>query len=284
MGNFSDGRFDDDRVSGDKQNENGFAMTKSAFNLFEMTEGFRNDCNIIGEKLNEIARPLSRDYEEQRRNIGQGYRVSNDMISVSKKGIKALRSFDTAILEQCILQFKKLWRDLQNLNMPGFKAWEFDANAAQEVAEFQFVCVFYPMLVNHNLGFSVVSHCEYNEKTHEEWSIPSQAWLAGLGDTVGEVGKLLYRFMAMLDHEGKSYLIAVKNLRKRFLCICEVIHGVLEQFETAYGMVIDNSHHAGFRNTFRGLLQQVEWIQAQEMQKLVDDRCRLALIEHQENL
>lgn len=251
--------------------------------LFEFTEKFREDCRTIAQELQEITRPLTRDFEQQRKNIGHGYGISGEMIHISKEGIRALRRFDCAALEACIIKFKKLWIDLQNLKMPGFKAWEFDANAAQEVAEFQFVCVFYPLLIDNNLGFPIVSYYEYNEETQEEWSISPQAWLAGLGDTVGEVGKLLYRFMVTLEFTDKRYLIAVKNLRKRFLYICEIIYSILEQFETAYGMVINNSHYAGFRNTFRGLLQQVEWIQAQEMQKLVEDRCRLVLIEHQEN-
>ena len=252
-------------------------------NLFEMTERFQDDCRAIAKELDEIVKPLTVEYEQQRKNIGHGYGISNEMIHISKKGIKALRRFDCIVLETCIKEFKQLWNQLQNLKMPGFKAWEFDANAAQEIAEFQFVCVFYPLLVDHDLGFPVVSYYEFNEQTQEKWSIPSQAWLAGLGDTTGEIGKLLYRFMATLEGNDKKYLVAVKNLRQRFLYICEIIYSILEQFETAYGMVINNSHYAGFRNTFRGLLQQVEWIQAQEMQKLVEDRCRLALIEHQEN-
>ncbi len=283
MGNWADGHDQRDEMCILKNGDHYNSVPRNSLiktTLFELTDDFQRECNAVARDLHEIVHPLSRDFEQQRRNIGAGFGVQNEIIHVSKKGMVAVRRFDRPLLEECIIEFNELWYRLQELKMPAYKGWEFDANAAQEIWEFYFVSVFYPILVDRDMGFKILS---FDPEKEGEICTSPQAWLAGLGDAVGEVGKLLYRFMATLDCNGKNYLLAVKNLRIRFLYICEIIHGVLERFETAYGMVINNSHYAGFRNTYRGLLQQVEWIQAQETQKLVDDRCRLVLIDQQEN-
>jgi hypothetical protein len=104
----------------------------------------------------------------------------------------------------------------------------------------------------------------------------SQTWLHGIGDALSEIGKLMYEVIGEDTEQGERFIKNVMNLRKKFLKIAEILHGLLDHFETSYEMVMKTTFRPGYGNTYRALLQRIRGIIASEKKAFAEDRMKFA--------
>ncbi len=215
------------------------------------------DAEQLTEYLRQAAalpdgKPYLMYFEEQRKNIGKSYALANKIRELSKAGIAALKEdrFSAAVPE-CREQIAAAWKELRGLQLPISFGDNQDRDTGQEMVEFLALCEFYPMIREPELweaslkGFQMPSAAELG--------VQPQTWLAGLGDSVGELGKMIDESLCTKDLGLEDRLA----IRERFLTIGKGVYAFLDRYETCYGMVIDNSHRPGYAETFRGLLGRV---------------------------
>lgn len=231
-----------------------------------------DELDTIGEELREIANNFN--FETERINIGKGYGITNELIHVSKLGIAAVKKWDQNEIDRCSARFRELWRALDDLKMPHYKKCQFLSEAGQEIVEFYVFCLFYWFLAG-SLSRRVVSIADV---TPQKLYVTPQAWLHGVGDAVGELGKTMVNLLVDLP-DSDNFLRNVIIIRKRFLKIAGILYELLDQFETAYGPVINNSQRRGFGNTFRALLWRISNIIFLEKKELIRNRSELAVTE-----
>ena len=216
------------------------------------------DMGVLLDALKKSAVEIDRDrttsfgesFEKQRRDFGKGYQVQNELVSVSKQGIKALKSGDATEVERCKQKMFRLWDDIGNINVPLDTWWQFSGNAGQEFVEFLGVASLWPYVtgVAQEMG-SIPSV--------DELRMRPQTWLRGLGDVPGELGKMVLDGLLEMDFSNKEERIAI---RRRLVEVVQEIYGFLSLYETAYPQVINDSRMRGYRNTFRGMLQNVGFL------------------------
>ncbi len=218
---------------------------------------FYDEGDEILKELNHVTPTFTEHFENQRRAIGASFQLQKEIILASKKGVVALkkRNYDEIRAHQT--NMTRLWQRMGDLDIPKDKAWQFDAEAGQELCEFFFAASFYEPVFMGGKTTEILGP--------ENLKVTEQSWLAGLGDGVGEVSKMVrdYLLNPALSRQER------KEIRWRFLGVARQIHRYLEQFETAYPMVIDNSRRRGYRNTFRGLLGYVENIISRLQDELI---------------
>lgn len=202
----------------------------------------------IYDQLKQIAadRQMKELFEEQRKNIGKAYSLQNQITEASKDGIASLKHTDLENAEACRNDMENYWQDLLRLNLPKDIAWQHQAEAGQEMVEFVFVSLLYPCLLDESAKLPQLP-------SNEELMVYPQTWLAGIGDAVGELGKLTDDLLCENERNREER----KNIRRRFLKIAKEIYDFLERYETVYGQVINNSRRRGYGNTYRGLLGRV---------------------------
>lgn len=193
---------------------------------------------------------FERIFEDQRRNFGKGYQIQNDLILASKRGVVALKSGDAVEVERCRQRMFQLWDELDRINVPMDTWWQFSGNAGQEFVEFLGVMMLWPYV---------------SGETEEVGTIPSvdelrmrpQTWLRGLGDVPGELGKMVLDRLLEIDFSNNVERLAI---RRRLVEVVQQIYDFLSLYETAYPQVINDSRMRGYRNTFRGMLQNVGFL------------------------
>ena len=200
----------------------------------------------VNGQLKKLSEELGlRDkFETQRRNIGKAYSVANEIREASKDGISSLKSGDLENVEGCFRDMENRWLDLVKMDLPEDIAWRHKSEAGQEMVEFYFVKLLYPVLLGHQ------SMEDVRLPSHQDLMVTPQTWLAGIGDTVGELGKLTDDLLLKRVMTKEERM----RLRERFISIGEELFDFMERLETVYEMVINNSRRKGYGNTFRGLL------------------------------
>lgn len=206
--------------------------------------------------LNNLTSGFAERFENQRRNIGAAHQVRNDINNLSKRGIVAIKNEDMAEIERCARSMKALWDKLGELDLPRDVAWEFDSSAGQEIIEFLFCEKLYPKIIyNASIPSPELKDLTFEKLPKpEDWKISGPAYLAGVGDAIGELSKMVMDFLLREDLKGDIYKEARIEIRKRFLSVTNEMYEFLDQFENCYGMCIDNSRRRGYGNTYRGLL------------------------------
>jgi predicted translin family RNA/ssDNA-binding protein len=184
-------------------------------------------------------------FEVQRKNFGKGHGLRNDLTRLSKVGIAALKRSDAAKLEECLESFGKAMNELALLNLPEDHLWTFKAEAGQEVAEFYVVYAAY--------GYVMRGEDLRPIKTPKELGVTPQAYLSGLSDSVSELSKMR---MSVFLGSGFSIDDRISSLTRLYE-VSRAIQAILEEFETAYPQVADNSRRNGFFNTLRGSILKV---------------------------
>lgn len=209
-------------------------------------------------KLQQHISAYGPSFESQRRNIGFAHQLKNQIIALSKKGIKALKENSQIDLTSVRFEIIDSWNKLISLDIPEDLKWQLISESGQELVEFFSVSIFYPALFSNEEPdtdslFSVLPS-----------GIKPQIMLAGLGDSVSELGKCLNDYL--LNHEDINIRV---GLRRRFCFFAENIHLILDQHETAYALVIDNTRRPGYGNSFRGLLGRITNVINHEKEKLI---------------
>ena len=215
-------------------------------------------------RLKVAALDFSDIFEDQRRNVAKSHGLKNEIILTSKKGIVALKKYaslnkkNQTTVDEFADDLQRLWRQLCELDLPADLAWQFNAEAGQELAEFLFMKDLYPFVIHGREKASI-------EFSMEDINVTRQAYLAGLGDAVGELSKMIRDYL-LQENLTKTER---KEIRKRFLYVAEQIYEFLDRFETTHGMIINNSRQKSYRNTFRGLLDYVSDIISRQKDDLI---------------
>ena len=200
-------------------------------------------------KLADRIGPWSEKLEDQRRNIGASFALGNKIRTLAKRGIAAIKREEIAAILEISKEIRAAFVELSVLDIPADMGWSFDSENGQELVEFLLVAEFYPYLAGLQ-SIESLSDMELSRFSDPPHGLSPQAWLSGLCDVPGELGKI---HLDMLCDEDLSLRGRVE-LRKRWLLIADYIYQFLDNFECAYPLVINASRRRGFFNTFRGKL------------------------------
>jgi predicted translin family RNA/ssDNA-binding protein len=205
-------------------------------------------------------------FEIRRANIGKAYQFSNEIRRLSKEMIAALLDgADEAELDEIEREMHTNMRSLVELDLPADIAWQHQAEAGQEFVEAKFVRIL----------FKVVAYEKDLPATlplPSDFLVTEPAWLAGIGDAVTELGKMVTDIL--LDEKlSRDERIAI---RKRFIAVSQDIYDALSHFEAALPAVINNSRRRGYSQTYRGLLGRIARVIDQHKEKLADILDRFA--------
>lgn len=201
---------------------------------------------------------LQNFFEDQRRNIGGAYALAGDTVLLTKKGIAALKSGDDQEADSLETEIKRRYERLLGLNIPEDIKWQFASEVGQELVEFIFVKLLLPVLFS---GEELEFIPEPNDL-----KVTPQAYLAGLGDVPGELGK----FVA--DHFIKNSVPKKerREIRIQYLSLITQIYEVLDQFETVYPRVINATRRPGYNFRF-SVLARVRGIVRAEEDRILDE-------------
>jgi predicted translin family RNA/ssDNA-binding protein len=198
-------------------------------------------------------------FESQRRDFGMGYRLQNDLILASKQGVKALKSGNMEAAKAAETEMLHLWQEIDKIDVPLDTWWEFSGNAGQELVEYLGVSALWPYVSGKaETPGTILSVTELHMRP--------PTWLRGLGDVPGEIGKMVLDVL-LKGEISKEERIAI---RRRLVEVVEDIYNFLDQYETCYPQVINDSRRKGFRNTFRGMLQNVGFLLEKMKRELLE--------------
>ncbi len=203
-------------------------------------------------------------FESSRVDIGKkGFRFSTQIRDLVKKGIEVLKSGNRDEIGGIRQKISDAWTELIDARIPSDLAWRHEAEAAQELWEFEFVVAMYDYLFDGAAldfkKFDIYPPDEDGDEDSEEYrekqarndymcSFTPQQWLAGLIDAPTELGKVLEDYCIDNDLSPSAYV----ELWDKYVKIVEQVVNFLSPFENVYGQVINNSRMRGFANTFRG--------------------------------
>lgn len=212
----------------------------------------------IEDQLNVILHDLNNTsdfFEDQRRNIGKAYALSGEILKLTKVGIAALKSNGDARAKEIEDTARFKFGILRKLNLPEDIRWQFTSEVGQEIVEFVVVRLLYPVL------FCIEGHEMPIFPDFDELEVTPQAYLAGLGDVPGELGKLFADYLIASSELDMKEKLA---LRQRYLQICFGIHRVLDQYETTYPRVINATRRRGYSFRFSVLARMRDIIRREQ--------------------
>lgn len=213
----------------------------------------------INEQLKKLAEELKLNelFETQRRNIGKAYSLANKIREASKDGAFYLGNQDFKQANECSSEMKSAWEELVRLDLPNDIAWQHQSEAGQEMAEFIYVELLYKAAIAGETP---------KLPSHKELMVTPQTWLAGIGDAVTELGKLVLKDKL---HPKLSINDRI-SIYEKFLKIYHELYDFLERLENVYGLVINNSRRRGYGNTYRGLVLRIQRFIENQEEKLLE--------------
>jgi len=224
----------------------------------------------IKEAFSELGTSFLKLFEDQRKDFGNGMRLNQSIRDLSKKGIKALKVEDWQTIEDVKKEILSVWSEMSKLDVPGDLAWQRDAESGQEMVEFFMVVAWYQCLFYE--GKVDLSKLLPNK----EFDVTEPQWLKGAVDSVSELSKVVLEDH-VLDHNlsAREY----QQLLEKYLSKMQNLVDFLDQFETIYPMVVNNSRRRGFTNTFRGALGRIKGLLSLHKRELIRLRVDLELQE-----
>jgi predicted translin family RNA/ssDNA-binding protein len=197
-------------------------------------------------------------FEDQRRNIGRAYAISGDTVLLTKKAIATLRRGDHDEADSMEKEIKRRFEMLLELNLPEDIKWQFSSEVGQEIVEFVFVKLLLPVLFEGK-ELEVIPDAN-------DLKVTPQAYLAGLGDIPGELGKFVAEHFIKKSVPKKER----REIRLRYLDIITQIYDVLDQFETVYPRVINATRRRGYNFRF-SVLARVRGIVRAEEDRILEE-------------
>jgi predicted translin family RNA/ssDNA-binding protein len=225
----------------------------------------------IKETFSELGTSFLQLFEDQRKDFGNGMRLNQSVRDLSKKGIKALKVEDWQTVEDVKKKILSVWSEMSKLDVPNDLAWQRDAESGQEMVEFFMVVVWYQMIFYE--GKVDLSKLLPQKK---ELDVTAPQWLKGAVDSVSELSKVVLEDY-VLDHNLSSQ--EYRQLLEKYLSKMQNLVDFLDQLETIYPMVINNSRRRGFTNTFRGALGRIKGLLSLHKRELIRLRVDLELQE-----
>lgn len=197
-------------------------------------------------QIDGIANGWYEDFEQQRRNIGDGERTKKEIILKTKEGIHALKNGDVDRLFQCLSTAQSEFNRLRSLHLPQDLLWTYLADAGGELVEFYYFAFYAYRVFGKDVGW-------HQLPTLEQMGVTPQAFLAGLADVPGELARLLADTFVERDITTYDKYI----LRVNLITCAQAIYQKLDQYAEVYGRVIDNSRRRDWGSKYRGLIGRV---------------------------
>jgi predicted translin family RNA/ssDNA-binding protein len=214
--------------------------------------------NLVGEHDKRNRR--SGVFETRRAHIGRAYHISGEIRRLSKEFVAALLDrVETAELDEIEQEMRTHMRSLVELDLPDDIAWQHQAEAGQEYVEARFTRILFKNVVE-------------GEKLPETLPLPADflvsepCWLAGIGDSVTEMSKLITDVLLNEEMSRADRLC----IRKRFVSVAQDIYDALDKFETVLPAVINNNRRRGYFNTYRGMLGRIRGAIGYHKEKIAD--------------
>jgi len=218
------------------------------------------------DSLDSAASDFDDFFEKQRRGMGEAYRLKNEIVKETKRGLTLLKIGKLKEANEIQTRLFSLMERFENINLPDDVRWQLNAEASQEVVEFHLVLLaFYPY-VFENKEFSLGSFEPFISMMNKSYGQTPQACLAGLIDAVSETGKMVTWFFS----KGKIAKNERRKIRERFLELIEDAHVFLSRFEKQSDQIVNNTRRQGYGNTFRAQLSRLEHIIDGEREKLAE--------------
>lgn len=194
-------------------------------------------------------------FEAQRRQIGEGYHLSGDILNLTKRTIRAVYTAPETMVG-FLREITRKYLRLIELDIPLDIARDFEAEVGQEITEVEgFRCVL-PTLFFGEAPEMLPSPTKLR--------VTPQAWLAGLTEIPGELSRTLVKLQTRhIVPPDKRALFEL-----RYQVICEKLEEFLDPYETVYGRVINNSRRLGYGQTFRGMLGRFRTVMLNHRQRL----------------
>jgi len=218
------------------------------------------------DALDSAACDFSDFFNTQRRSVGEAYRLRNEIVSETKRGLVLLKKGKPKEANEVLVRLFSAIERFNAINLPDDTRWQLKAEASQEVMELHLVLfIFYPY-VFEGKEFAVGGFVPFFSPMNQSLDQTPQACLAGLIDAVSETGKMLTWFFS----QGGINKPERKKIRERFLELAEDAYSFLSRFETTSDQIVGNTRRQGYGNTFRAQLSRLEQIIDSEREKLAE--------------
>lgn len=201
-------------------------------------------------------------FSQRRSNIGKAYGLSGEIRELSKQAIDALFLDKSEFADFYLHEMGERFRELCGLDLPADIAWQMQAEAGQELVEAHFVKVGYAVIVKNEPMPTEATGIP----TPQKLGVTEPCWLAGIGDAVTELSRVVGKVLLKKDLSRSERLA----LRERYVEFASSIHEVLSELENASPLVVNNSRRRGYRNTYRGLLGRIRGAISHHEEKLAD--------------
>lgn len=206
-----------------------------------------------GEYVNEwVPGHFIDKFNSQKGVPAAAHKFSNRIREYSHCCMSALKRGDMEEVDQKEKEMLIAWEHLNKLDFQGMEDsfWQFRAEAGQEMVEAYVVDALYPFLfdgASAEDSFKWIPSADYLK-------VSNQCWLAGIGDAITELGKMMSDRLCDIDLKRQERV----ELRQRYLETAKELRDFLDQFEDCVPAIINNSRRRGYFNTFRGLLVRVK--------------------------
>ncbi len=191
--------------------------------------------------------------------FAKAYSLEEEIRQASKRGVIALKNQDAQAVEEVKTRMNTAWEELDKLDLPADVHWKHDAQAGQELVEFHVTCWIYPNVFGGDPNL-------YGQlQSALAMKVTPQCWLAGIGDAITEIGKMLIEHLCsdQLTHTERI------EIRQRYISVAKEICQYLEMFEGCVPQIINNNRYRGYFNTFRGLISRIQRVIQSEQEALI---------------
>ena len=198
--------------------------------------------------LTRTAEGMLEHFEEQRRHIGRAHQFRNKICHLSKVGINELGKGSIFEAEIRFTECQMAFDELEKLNLPEDKMWEFRNDAAQEMVELMALIKFYPSLIGDD--------SEPQIPDDQEMVVPETAWLAGIADAAGEVNKLI------VDIEFNQVVpqTLIAGVYESGVTVIQKMAKILDKFALVYPLVVSNTRRRG-----QGFSSKLRYVRGAEL-------------------
>ncbi len=188
----------------------------------------------------------------------KAYTLEEEIRQASKAGMIFIANHDRENIKQCQKKMLASLDELNRLDIPKDILWKHFAQAAQEMVEFLAVCEIYSEVF-------APSEAPLGELlSADDLFVTSQAWLAGVGDAVTEVGKMLTDFLPNVRSDINKQI----ELRERYVNAARDVASFLEQFAGLSPNAVNNNRYRGYFNSFRGMVGRIKRVIESEQREL----------------
>ena len=201
--------------------------------------------------------------EMQRRNLGRSYAFLNQILLAIDEALESLHGSPEKIgthAKNILTPYKEMCA----LELPEHLSWQFKSDVGQEISELAFT----------EWGYGIVFFGEMPvglPPTPDELGISFQAFLAGILDFPGEMGRVVNDLVALrMVPENEEF-----EFRLRLLKLEKIILDICRPFQLSYERIVRNNNRGGWPNTFKGTMDRMRGAVMRHQERVMDLMYRL---------